>query len=384
MISTLMCEALAGRAVAAMTAGQTLLVNLWLWQAQAAPTPDPQAATAAVQTTTTTTTVAAPPAPEGSVNWLIRFWNNYLNQKLEIGDTLKISVASLIGGVLILLGAWVLSRMIRKLLEGRLAARTHLDPGLQFTLLRLTHYVILTLGIIFAASLGLNLQFTSLAVLFTALSVGIGFGLQFIAGDIASGFILLFERPARIGDWVTITGPDSKLTEGRVQSINLRTTSVLTNDRITVIVPNSKLVNDNLVNWSYADRRSRLSVPIGVSYNSDVDLVTDTLLRSAEGVNHVLPDPKPSVQFLGFGESSLDFRLLVWTDRPRRHPQIKSDINYRIWRLFKEAGIEIPFPQRDLNLRGAELRLNAPGGQHLTLTDAGETDEEHEENLTRG
>jgi potassium efflux system protein len=374
----LMCEAIAARASQAATAGQTLLFNLWLWQAQA-PTPDPQTV---VQTTTTTTTAAAPP-PEGSVNWLIRFWNNYLNQKLEIGDTLKISVASLILGVLILCAAWLVSRTLRKLLESRLAARTHLDPGLQFTLLRLTHYVIITVGIILAASVGLNANFTSVAVIFTALSVGIGFGLQFIAGDIASGFILLFERPARIGDWVTITGPDSKITEGRVQSINLRTTSVLTNDRITVIVPNSKLVNDNLVNWSYADRRSRISVPVGVSYSADVDLVTNTLLRAAEGITHVLPDPKPNVQFLGFGESSLDFRLLVWTDRPRRNPQIKSDINYRIWRLFKEANIEIPFPQRDLNLRGAELRLATPGGGHLTLTDAGETDEEHEENLTR-
>jgi potassium-dependent mechanosensitive channel len=379
MMFASMCEAIAGRAATAVSAGQTLLFNLWLWQAQA-PTPDPQTV---VQTTTTTTT-AAPPPPEGSVNWLIRFWNNYLNQKLEIGDTLKISVASLILGVLILLAAWVVSRTLRKLLESRLAARTHLDPGLQFTLLRLTHYIIITVGIILAASIGLNANFTSVAVIFTALSVGIGFGLQFIAGDIASGFILLFERPARIGDWVTITGPDSKITEGRVQSINLRTTSVLTNDRITVIVPNSKLVNDNLVNWSYADRRSRISVPIGVSYNSDVDLVTVTLLRAAEGITHVLPDPKPNVQFLGFGESSLDFRLLVWTDRPRRHPQIKSDINYRIWRLFKEANIEIPFPQRDLNLRGAELRLAAPSGQHLLLTDAGEADEEREENLTRG
>ncbi|HLL14121.1 MAG TPA: mechanosensitive ion channel domain-containing protein [Pyrinomonadaceae bacterium] len=374
----LMCEAIAGRAAQAATAGQTLLFNLWVWQAQAAPTPDPQGVV------TTTTTTAAPPPPEGSVNWMIRFWNNYLNQKLEIGDTLKISVASLIGGVLVLFIAWLLSRTLRRFLERRLAARTHLDPGLQFTLIRLTHYVILTVGIIFAASLGLNLQFTSLAVLFTALSVGIGFGLQFIAGDIASGFILLFERPARIGDFVTITGPDSRITEGRVQSINLRTTAVLTNDRITVIVPNSKLVNDNLVNWSYADRRSRISVPVGVSYSSDVDLVTDTLLRAAEGIAHVLPDPKPSVQFLGFGESSLDFRLLVWTDRPRRHPQIKSDINYRIWRLFREANIEIPFPQRDLNLRGAELRLAAPGDGHLTLTTgAGEVDEEREENLTR-
>jgi small-conductance mechanosensitive channel len=373
----LMCETIAGRAGAAATSVQTLLFNLWLWQAQA-PTPEPGAV---VQTTTTTTT-AAPP-PEGSVNWMIRFWNNYLNQKLEIGDTLKISVASLILGVLILFVAWIMSRTLRKLLESRLATRTHLDPGLQFTLLRMTHYVILTVGIILAASVGLNANFTSIAVIFTALSVGIGFGLQFIAGDIASGFILLFERPARIGDWVTITGPDSRITEGRVQTINLRTTSVLTNDRITVIVPNSKLVNDNLVNWSYADRRSRISVPVGVSYNSDIDLVTDTLLRAAEGITHVLPDPKPSVQFLGFGESSLDFRLLVWTDRPRRHPQIKSDINYRIWRLFREANIEIPFPQRDLNLRGADLRLAAPDGGHLTLTGAGETDDEREENLTR-
>jgi small-conductance mechanosensitive channel len=370
----LMCEAIAGRAAQGFASGQTLLLNIWLWQQQQA-----QAQPSAEITTTTTT---APPPPEGSVNWMIRFWNNYLNQKLEIGDTLKISVASLILGLLILFAAWIVSRTLRRVLEGRLAARTHLDPGLQFTLLRLTHYVIITVGIILAASIGLNANFTSIAVIFTALSVGIGFGLQFIAGDIASGFILLFERPARIGDFVTITGPDSKLTEGRVQTINLRTTSVLTNDRITVIVPNSKLVNDNLVNWSYADRRSRISVPVGVSYNSDVDLVTDTLLRAAEGITHVLPEPKPGVQFLGFGESSLDFRLLVWTDRPRRHPQIKSDINYRIWRLFKEAGIEIPFPQRDLNLRNAELRLDAPGGQHLLLTDAGEADEEHEENLT--
>ena len=370
----LMCEAIAGRVIgvafAAATTGQTLLLNLWLWQAQQ-PTP--------AQTTPTPTT----PVAEDSVSWWLHIWNDYLNQPLKIGDTLKISVASLILGALILLAAWIASRTLRKLLEGRLATRTHLDAGLQFTLLRLTHYSILTVGIILAASVGLNANFTSIAVLFTALSVGIGFGLQFIAGDIASGFILLFERPARIGDFVTINGPDSKLTEGRVQTINLRTTSVLTNDRITVIVPNSKLVNDNLVNWSYADRRSRISVPVGVSYDSDVDLVTDTLLRAAEGITHVLGEPKPGVQFLGFGESSLDFRLLVWTDRPRRHPQIKSDVNYRIWRLFKEAGIEIPFPQRDLNLRGASLRLAAPDGQQFTLSDAGEADEEREENLTR-
>ncbi|HEX8423203.1 MAG TPA: hypothetical protein VF634_07325, partial [Pyrinomonadaceae bacterium] len=120
----LMYEAITGRAAQLAASGQTLLFNLWLWQQQA------QAQPTAEVVTTTTTTTTAPPPPEGSVNWMIRFWNNYLNQKLEIGDTLKISVASLILGVLILLVAWLVSRMLRRLLEGRLAARTHLDPGL--------------------------------------------------------------------------------------------------------------------------------------------------------------------------------------------------------------------------------------------------------------
>jgi small-conductance mechanosensitive channel len=147
-----------------------------------------------------------------------------------------------------------------------------------------------------------------------------------------------------------------------VQSINLRTTVVVTNDHITAIVPNSKLVNQELINWSYGGKRSRISIPIGVSYDSDVEAVTETLLSAAEGINHVLAEPKPSVQFLGFGESSLDFRLLVWTDRPRRHPQIKSDINYRIERLFRERRIEIPFPQRELRVRsGGTLQIEQGG-----------------------
>ncbi len=205
------------------------------------------------------------------------------------------------------------------------------------------------------AVVGIDLQ--NIAIVAGALSVGIGFGLQYIAGDIASGFILLFERPVRIGDFITVMGPDSKLTEGRVRAIYLRTTVVVTNDRISVIVPNSKLVNQNLVNWSYYDRRSRISVPIGVATDADPDLVTETLLRAADGIEHVLAEPKPGVQFLGFGDYTLNFRLLIWTERPRRYPQIKSDIHYRIWRLFKEANIEIPFPQRDLHVRGGALDL---------------------------
>lgn len=311
---------------------------------------------------------------ENTGEWLKRIWG-YINHKFEIGN-FNISLTSLIEGLVVLLAAIMISRWLRAFLARRIESRTHLDPGLQYTLLRLIHYAILAIGLLFSFHIGFNADLTTLAVVFTALSVGIGFGLQYIAGDIASGFILLFERPVRVGDYITITGPDSKLTEGRVQSINLRTTVMMTNDRIAVIVPNSKLVNQNLVNWSYADRRSRVSIPIGVASDSDIELVTKTLLRAADGVEYILPDPKPNVMFIGFGASTLDFRLNVWTDRPRRHAQIKSDINYRIWRLFKEAKIEIPSPQLDLNLRSGALPV-VPADELLPIDDAlGESDRE--------
>lgn len=286
---------------------------------------------------------------------------SYLNKKLVIGN-IEVSATSLVEGLIILAVAVVMSRTLSRLLQRRIAKRAYLDPGLQYTLGRLTQYLILTLGILLALSVGVNLNLTSIAVIFTALSVGIGFGLQYIAADIASGFILLFERPVRVGDRITI-GED----EGDVQSINLRTTVVSTNDRISIIVPNSKLVSQRLINWSYGDPRARISVPIGVATDSDIDLVTRTLLRAAEGVDHVLPDPAPKVQFLKFGDWSNVFRLLVWTNRPRFHPQIRSDINYRIARLFREAGIEIPFPQTELRLREGALHLNS--GEQLVAED---------------
>ena len=266
---------------------------------------------------------------------------------------IKASIVSMIEGALVLALALFLSRTLSRMLQNRIAKQAYLDPGLRYTMGRLTQYIVITLGLLLALSTAFDLNLTSLAVVFTALSVGIGFGLQYIAADIASGFILLFERPVRVGDRITI-GED----EGDVQSINLRTTVVATNDRISIIVPNSKLVSQRLINWSYGDPRARISIHIGVAADSDVELVTKTLLKAAEDVDNVLRDPAPKVQFLKFGDWSLDFRLLVWTNRPRLHAQIRSDINYRIERLFREAGIEIPFPQTELRLREGSLRLD--------------------------
>jgi small-conductance mechanosensitive channel len=221
---------------------------------------------------------------------------------------------------------------------------------LRYTICRLGKYIVITIGSLVALKLAFGIDLTSIAVIFTALSVGIGFGLQYIAADIASGFILLFERPIRIGDRITI-GED----EGDVKSINLRTTVVTTNDQIAIIVPNSRLVSQRVINWSYGDPRARIAIQVGVADDSDIQLVTDTLIEAARNVPNVLPEPQPRVQFLKFGDYSLDFRLLVWTNQPRRHMQLRSDINYRIAQLFRERSIRIPYPTQEFLLKGVDL-----------------------------
>jgi len=277
-----------------------------------------------------------------------RIWF-YLTQPFTFGR-ITVSVSSLIIGVIVMILTIFLARSSSALLERRIANQRHIDPGLRYTIRRLVRYVIVTVGFLVALKQAFALDLTSIAVIFTALSVGIGFGLQYIAADIASGFILLFERPIRIGDRITI-GED----EGDVQSINLRTTVVTTNDRVAIIVPNSKLVSQRVVNWSYGDPRARIAIQIGVADDSDIDLVTRTLIDAAKDIDNILPDPAPCVQFLKFGDYTLDFRLLVWTNQPRRHVQIRSDINYRIARLFRERSIRIPYPTQEFLLKGVDL-----------------------------
>lgn len=279
---------------------------------------------------------------------LSRIWS-YLTRQFSFGR-ITVSVSSVVIGAVVMALTIVFARAGSKLIERRIAARRHIDPGLRYTFSRLVKYLILMIGTLLAINQAFAADLTSIAVVFTALSVGIGFGLQYIAADIASGFILLFERPVRVGDRITI-GED----EGDVQSINLRTTVVTTNDRIAIIVPNSRLVSQRVINWSYGDPRARISIPVGVAYDSDIELVTETLLDAAENVDNVLTDPPPRVQFLKFGEYSLDFRLLIWTNQARRNVQIRSDINYRIASLFRERGIKIPYPTQESLLRSLEL-----------------------------
>ena len=196
-----------------------------------------------------------------------RIWH-FLTFRFVDSPNMKVSTFRLVIGIALLVLALVLSGKLSSLLDRRIAKRTHIDAGLRYTIARLLRYLLLVVGIVAVLKGAFELDLTSLAVVFTALSVGIGFGLQYIAADIASGFILLFERPVRVGDRITI-GED----EGDVQSIKLRTTIIYTNDRIAIIVPNSRLVSQRVINWSYGDPRARIAIPISVATTSDVEPV---------------------------------------------------------------------------------------------------------------
>lgn len=287
---------------------------------------------------------------QDSANIIARVWA-YLTQSFTFGR-ITVSISSILVGVVVFTLTILIARYSSTFIERRIARRQHIDPGLRYTICRLIRYVVVMVGSLVAVKQAFAVDLTSIAVIFTALSVGIGFGLQYLAADIASGFILLFERPIRVGDRITIGENED---EGDVQSINLRTTVLMTNDRIAIIVPNSKLVSQRVINWSYGDPRARIAIPVGVADDSDIDLVTRTLIDAAKGIDNVLTDPPPRVQFLKFGDFSLDFRLLVWTNQPRRHVQIKSDINYRIAELFRERNIRIPYPTQEFHLKGVSL-----------------------------
>src|SRR5205807_3499870 len=184
--------------------------------------------------------------------------------------------------------------------------------------------------------------------------VGVGFGLQNIASNFISGLVILAERPITIGDRVEVAG-----VAGQVELIRARSTVIRTNDNIAMIVPNTKFIDSPVTNWTYGDPRVRFRVPVGVAYGSDVNKVRDALVAAGTSHPHVLHDPAPSVFLKQFGESSIEFELVVWSSEMSHRPsRFKSDLNFAIEEKLREAGIEIPFPQRDLHIRSGSMRVS--------------------------
>jgi small-conductance mechanosensitive channel len=251
--------------------------------------------------------------------------------------------------------------LLQRLLRTRVLRYTGMSLGGQEAVAFLTRYGLLFFGTLVLLQLW-GLDLTSLALFASVLGVGVGLGLQTISKNLLSGLVIIFERPIQVGDFVEIGD-----LQGTVEKLGLRSTVVESLDGVAIIVPNSEFLDSRVVNWSHGSPVSRLQLPVGVAYGSDTEVVRQALIASCAGHPSVLTEPPPRVFFSGFGDSSLDFTLLVWTREPRRQYQIKSDLNFRIEAILRERGITVPFPQRDLHLRGENLELRLPSELEQTL-----------------
>jgi small-conductance mechanosensitive channel len=294
---------------------------------------------------------------------LARWWTdtkNVINYPLiDLGDN-HLTLNSIVKLLLVMTLVVVVERFFRRFLRQRVLARTHLETDLQFAVSRFAGYCFILVGFFFAFKV-VHLDLSSLAVIVGGLGIGIGFGLQNIISNFVSGLIILAERSIAIGHRIEVGG-----VAGQVAKINLRSTIVVTNDNITIIVPNSSLITNPVTNWSYGDPKVRLRLPIGVAYGSDVEKVRRVLLEVTAENPTVLKEPASSVRFLEFGDSSLNFELAVWTiDMALRPTRFRSDLYFAIERKFRESQIEVPFPQRDLHLRSGKLVLETITGNRM-------------------
>ncbi len=266
---------------------------------------------------------------------------------LQIGS-ITLSLSGLFSALLIMGAAIALTRAAQSWLENRFLPKTQLDIGLKSSISTSFGYIGYILGGLFSLSVaGLNLQ--NIAIVAGALSVGIGLGLQGIVNNFVSGLILLAERPIKVGDWVVV-GAD----QGYVRRINVRATEIETFDRASVMVPNSNLISGVVKNWMHGNTMGRVSVPIGVSYNSDPEKVREILETCARAHNMVLSYPAPVAYFINFGASSLDFELRCYLGNVNYAMSVGSDLRFAIAKALQDAEIEIPFPQQDVHIRDLE------------------------------
>lgn len=263
-------------------------------------------------------------------------------------SSLHVSPGFFLTVIFVIYAALLASKAIQMLLLNKILPRYGAERGVQLSITRLVHYGILTIGFLVMLRV-LGFQLNQLALLGGALGVGIGFGLQAIVNNFASGLILLFERPIKVGDTIQI-GQEI----GEVKHLGLRATIIQTFDNAEIVVPNSDLITGQVTNWTLGERRVRIRVPVGVAYGTEVSKVLEILLNCAKANPVVLSTPAPVAFFLAFGASSLDFEVRVWIPEFLNKTQVLSDLNQNIEKEFALNNIEVPFPQTDLHLRSVD------------------------------
>jgi len=277
---------------------------------------------------------------------------SFLDIPLFSAGKSSITTWTLVWLVILTLLLFSLTRWLKLWVVTRMLARSKIELGVRLAVGTIIRYVIIAVGlIVILQTAGIDLS--TLTILAGALGVGVGFGLQNITNNLVSGIILLIERPIKVGDRIEVGE-----VHGDVVRISPRATIIVTNDNIAVIVPNSDFITGRITNWSYTDRDVRFHIPVGVSYRSDPEEVRRLLLAVAGAHPGVLKQPEPDALFQEFGDSSLNFILRVWTRDYITTPGIlRSELNFAISRIFKEHGIEVPFPQRDLHIRSGVLSI---------------------------
>ena len=270
---------------------------------------------------------------------------------LNLGSQ-RISVGLVITSAGILYGSFLTSWIVQKLLMDEVLTKRQMERGVRTSIARLVHYALIFTGFLMAL-VALGFEFTKLTIVLSALGVGIGFGLQSVVNNFVSGLILLFERPVRVGDTIELGGKWAE-----IKKIGLRATTVQTLDQADVIIPNADLIANQVTNWTLSNRRVRLTIPVGVAYGSDVPLVMEILMECANENSLVVKTFSPQVLFLSFGDSSLDFELRVWVVDADYRLKAISELHQAIDRRFREAKIEIAFPQQDLHLRSLDESIN--------------------------
>lgn len=271
-------------------------------------------------------------------------FNEILDISIISSQSYNLRVHHIFEALIIAAVAWATIIVIRLFLK-RQSQKGRIAIGSQHAIYQIVKYIIivLTIAIIMDNS---GIKFTLIIAGSAALLVGLGFGIQHVFNDFVSGFIILMEGTIRMDDVLQIEDG----TVGRVKQIGLRTSKIETRDNIIMIIPNSKFINDKVINWSHIETLTRFNVSVGVAYGSDVKKVKETLLNCASEHKDIAKAPQPFVRFSNFGNSSLDFQLFFWSDKPFAVEHIKSDLRFLIDEQFRKNKITIPFPQRDVHI----------------------------------
>ena len=296
----------------------------------------------------------------------LRQIGEWLNMGFKLGGV-RVTIGSVLAALLLLVLFMAGSTFLKYLLRRYGSRNQHVNQSSLYAIERVMHYLLMTIGVLWALSVA-GIPMAKMTVFAGALGVGLGFGLQAIFNNFVSGLILLFERSLKVGDFVELASG----VHGNVRDIYIRATRISTNDNIDILVPNSEFVNGRVVNWTLQDGARRLRVPFGVAYGTDKERVKMAALEAAAEVPFTLAEegPRaPQVWLTGFGDSSLDFQLVVWLtpEATRRPSSVTAAYNWALHTALEKYNIEIPFPQRDLHVKSWPTGESTPAAPAAPL-----------------